>query len=334
MDIESYIDSGRNVNTKKKTEHSIGLFRAYLNLRFVLLEIEDHDHHELNQHLCRFLMQLKKKDGTEYEPVTVRSIVGCIARYLNEKKYGANIMEHPDFRDMREVLKRKLKELKELGLGNHPKTAASLTEDEVGNLWESNVFNTTTPLGLLRVLFFYLSLNFGMRSGQEHRDLRLGDIKLLEDHNGREFLAYSERQTKTRTGADPKNTRKCVPQLWSQPTMGERDPVAVYKKYLEKRPQTTLTPDSPFYLSVIYRQHYDGPAPWFKDLPVGRNTLQTLLKKCAAEAGITGKVITNHSARKTMIQTLRNSGFNTESIMDNFSLLKTMDVFRKLCSNA
>ena len=38
-------------------------------------------------------------------------------RYLNEKKYDVEIMEHQDFRDLREVLKRKLKELKELGLG-------------------------------------------------------------------------------------------------------------------------------------------------------------------------------------------------------------------------
>ena len=39
-------------------------------------------------------------------------------RYLNEKKYDVDIMEHQDFRDLREVLKAKLKELKELGLGD------------------------------------------------------------------------------------------------------------------------------------------------------------------------------------------------------------------------
>ena len=316
-DIERYIESGRNANTKKKTEQCIQLFRDYLAHRFVLLKPEDLDHDELNRNLCRFLMQLKRRDGSDYEPVAVRNMVGSIARYLLEKKYDANIMEHQDFRDMREVLKRKLKELKELGLGNQPRTAASLTEEELGSLWSSNVFNTSTPLGLLRVLFFYLSVNFGMRSGQEHRDLKMGDVQLRQDHNGREFLTYQERQTKTRTGADPKNTRKCVPQLWSQPTMGERDPVVVYKKYMDKRPETMLTPDSPFYLSVIYRRKYDDPdLHWFKGAPIGRNTLQTMMKKAASEAGISGKIVTNHSARKTMIQTLRNSGFKTESIME------------------
>ena len=315
MDIQQYIESGRNLNTKKKTEQSIGLFKEYLNRQFILLAPEDQDHIDLNVNLCRFLITLKRKNGSEYEPVTVRSIVGGIARYLTEKKY-ANIMEHPDFKDMHAVLKRKMKELKDKGMGNGPRTASALTNEEVKSMWESGVFTLTTPLGLLRILFFYMSMNFGMRSGQEHRDLQWGDISLQRDHNDDEFLTYTERRTKTRSGENPKDRRKCVPQLWAQPHLEDKDPVAVYKKYAEKRPEAAKDEGSPFYLSVIYRKDYTGTAPWYKATPVGRNTLQTMMSKSASEAGISGKNITNHSARKTMIQTLRNSGFNTESIME------------------
>ena len=77
-DIENYIDSGRNINTKKKTEQCIGPFRAYLYQQFVLLEPEYPEHHEINQLLCRFILQLKRKDGTEYDPVTVRNLVGRV----------------------------------------------------------------------------------------------------------------------------------------------------------------------------------------------------------------------------------------------------------------
>ena len=79
-DIENYIDSGRNITTKKKTEQCIGLFRAYLNQQFALLEPKYLEHHELKQFLSRFIMQLKRKNGKEYEPVTVRNKVGSIAR--------------------------------------------------------------------------------------------------------------------------------------------------------------------------------------------------------------------------------------------------------------
>ena len=51
-DIENYIDSGRAINTKKKTEQCIRPFRAYLNQQFVLLKPEYLEHHELNQLLC------------------------------------------------------------------------------------------------------------------------------------------------------------------------------------------------------------------------------------------------------------------------------------------
>ena len=127
-DILAYIDSGRNVNTKKKTDQCIGLFETYLNQQFVLLPPEEQDHEELNKHLCRFLIQLKKKDGTEYEPVTVRNIVGSISRYLKDKHY-ANILEHPSFRDLQEVLKTKMKTLKEKGIGSGPRTASALTAE-------------------------------------------------------------------------------------------------------------------------------------------------------------------------------------------------------------
>ena len=221
MDIQQYIESGRNLNTKKKTEQSIGLFKEYLNRQFILLAPQDQDHIDLNVNLCRFLITLKRKNGSEYEPVTVRSIVGGIARYLTEKKY-ANIMEHPDFKDMHAVLKRKMKELKDKGMGNGPRTASALTNEEVKSMWESGVFTLTTPLGLLRILFFYMSMNFGMRSGQEHRDLQWGDISLQRDHNDDEFLTYTERRTKTRSGENPKDRRKCVPQLWLSRTWKTR----------------------------------------------------------------------------------------------------------------
>ena len=287
-----------------------------MNRQFILIAPELQDPDDLNTNLCRFLIQLKKKDGTDYEPVTIRNIVGSIARYLNERRYE-NIMESPNFRDMREVLKRKMKESKETGHGNGPRTASALTDEEVRSLWNAGVFTSTTPLGLISILYFYMTLNFGMHSGQEHRDLKWGDVTLQKDHNGTEFLVYSERQTKTRTGENPRDQRKCTPQLWAQPQLNEKDPVAIYKKYASKRPAEAMTHESPFYLSVIYRQKYDEHKPWFKNTPVGRNTLQSIVKKCASEAGIVGKNhVTNHSARKTMIQTLRNAGLKAENIME------------------
>ena len=41
-----------------------------------------------------------------------------------------------------------------------------------------------------------------------------------------------------------------------------------------------------------------------------------MMKKSASDAGISGKNVTNHTARKTMVQTLRNAGFTAENVME------------------
>ena len=71
------------------------------------------------------------------------------------------------------------------------------------------------------------------------------DVKLSEDANGNEYLVYTERQTKTRSGVDASNARKVSLKMFSTGT--ERDPVAVYKIYsADKRPKNMMADNAPF----------------------------------------------------------------------------------------
>ena len=48
-----------------------------------------------------------------------------------------------------------------------------------------------------------------MRGAKEQRDLKFGDIVIDKDAFGEEFIQHvKERQTKTRTGADPNNSKE------------------------------------------------------------------------------------------------------------------------------
>ncbi|CAB4025587.1 zinc finger MYM-type 2-like [Paramuricea clavata] len=84
----------------------------------------------------------------------------------------------------------------------------------------------------------------------------------------------------------------------------ERDPVVVYKLYVQKRPQKMKEDDSPFYLAVNNNLKAESlqMKEWFKAGPVGINKLNSLMKTMAQKAGINNN--RNHSGRKTMIQTL------------------------------
>ena len=69
--------------------------------------------------------------------------------------------------------------------------------------------------------------------------------------DGTKYLEYSERQTNTRTGAEPRNIRPVKLKAFALPNSSrDRDPVVVYKTYCEKRPDSMNKPEAPFYLGI------------------------------------------------------------------------------------
>ena len=62
-----------------------------------------------------------------------------------------------------------------------------------------------------------------------------GDVQLRQSPNGTEYLEYTERETKTRSVENPRDIRQTKPKMFSVPE-SERDPVAIYIFYAEKRP--------------------------------------------------------------------------------------------------
>ena len=87
----------------------------------------------------------------------------------------------------------------------------------------------------------------------------------------------------------------------------ERDPVAVYKIYLEKRPKNLTADDAPFYLGINDTRKESSKKIWFKAATTGANKLNALMKTMALKANINNERLTNHSARKHMIQKLNDN---------------------------
>ena len=81
-----------------------------------------------------------------------------------KNKHYAKILHNPSFRGLQEVSK-KFKTLKEKGMGSGQRTVSALTAEEVESFRKTGVFTPAPPLGLLKILFFYMSMNFGMHSG-------------------------------------------------------------------------------------------------------------------------------------------------------------------------
>ena len=140
-----------------------------------------------------------------------------------------------------------------------------------------------------------------------------GDVKLCQTSTVQEYLEFNEKETKTRSGNDPRNVRAIAPKMFAAPNNG-KCPVKAYKVYAEKRPAEMKTPTMHGFRLAVNNVKSGSGKPWFKKAPVSVNELNTLMKTMAQKAGL-GPNFKNHSGRKTMIQTLVNNDVPPPDIM-------------------
>ena len=189
-DVDDFIEEEENINTKKKTELDLALVNSFIFKEKENRRLEEIPPQELDLYLSKFILAVKKKNGDEYEPTTLRGFISSIERYLKKYRYSESIITGQNFTRTREVLKSKQKQLKRLGKGNKPQEASSLTPEEIDVLFEKKQFGASSPKALINTLWFNNCLHFGLRGGKEQRDLNWGDIVLKADSSGGKFVVY------------------------------------------------------------------------------------------------------------------------------------------------
>lgn len=99
---------------------------------------------------------------------------------------------------------------------------------------------------------------------------RWGDVELKKDSRGMVFLELTERQTKTRTGANYKDVRQVTSNNFGTvDTENPRDPIMFYKLYASKRPAGFSNPDDLFYISTRTVAIKTPQDQWFLRSSVG-----------------------------------------------------------------
>lgn len=110
------------------------------------------------------------------------------------------------------VKKFKTKNIKYQGKGNNPNAAAAITTHALDKLYDAKQLGSDNSSLLKNSMWYTCTTYFGMTSGTEVHVLCSGDIELCCTDDGTEYLVYNPvRQTKTRSGADPRDTRKIKP---------------------------------------------------------------------------------------------------------------------------
>jgi len=125
------------------------------------------------------------------------------------------------------------------------------------------------------------------------------------------YVEWIIERGKTRTGA-----KAFIPDRPFNPKMyatgGERCPVRIFEEYIKRRPESMNSPHSPFYLATIQKP---TSTIWYKTQPLGVNSLCKFMREIAQSSGLTGR-FTNHSARRTMLSTLRKENVEPLNIID------------------
>ena len=101
---------------------------------------------ELNILLCRFFMDVRKKDGGVYEPGTLASLQRSIQRCLKDNNSNTNILKDQEFAKSKEVLTARKRDLVvNNAKGNRPQAPRELTKGEEDLLFQTGQFGEDDP---------------------------------------------------------------------------------------------------------------------------------------------------------------------------------------------
>ena len=305
-------------NTSKTTNWCINLWEQWRKNRkdlcgnypppIYLCTIES-----LNSWLCKFILEIRRKDGKEYPPRTIYAISCGLLRHVRERCPGINFFKDSEFDSFRKTLDGEMRRLRAQGLGVQRKQAEPFSIEEENKLWSDGLLGADSPQILLDTMVFMCGLYFALRSGQEHRDLQYSQIRLVEPPTASTpHLIYTENISKNNSGGIAK--RKQEPKVVTHHANLDNPSrcfVQLYKQYIQHCPDPLKRKCNAFYLTPLKKPKDNI---WFSVTPIGHNTLSKTVGRLCSAAGITG-FKTNHSLRVTTATRLFQSGIDEQLIM-------------------
>ena len=109
--VDNFIAEQENKATLQKTQRDVKLLQTFLGTRNELRKVEEIPALELNEYICEFIISVRTKDGKDYEPSSLRSLLASFERHLKKNSYSASIMNDLVFEQVRLISKNYLQKL-------------------------------------------------------------------------------------------------------------------------------------------------------------------------------------------------------------------------------
>ena len=95
--IDKFIEDQKNKNTLSKTRRDVSLLTEFLNSKNESRKIEEIPPKELNEYISEFIVGVRRKDGEDFEPSSLRRLICSFNRHLKACKYPCSVIEDTQF---------------------------------------------------------------------------------------------------------------------------------------------------------------------------------------------------------------------------------------------
>ena len=280
-----------------------------MHLRYPLEVVESLGKEILAERLTKFYQEPKQDDGKEYSRSAHVAIRAGINRYLTSETVGKtfSIISDPIFKTANKSLNAKLKKIKECGTSK-VKHHSSISTEDIQKCYDSGIFGDDSPISLLRVNWFNISLYFCRRGRENQRKLTKNSFIFKTDANNVEYVEMAEQEkTKNHPGGLSDKADEADPKMFS--TGETHCPVQYLKKLIR-----VLNPGEEALFQRPKRRFCANDDIWFDRAPLGVNTLGNMMKEISVAAKLS-QIYTNHCIRATSVTLLDRAGIPVHRIM-------------------
>ena len=91
--IDKFIEDQKNKNTLSKTRRGVSLLTEFPSSKNESRKIEEISPKELNEYISEFIVAVRRKDGEDFEPSSLRGLICSFNRHLKACKYPCSVIE-------------------------------------------------------------------------------------------------------------------------------------------------------------------------------------------------------------------------------------------------
>ena len=254
---------------------------------------------------------MRNKTGENYGKSTLLGLRSGIERHLNYPPHnrGIKFSKNPSFMKSNMILDAKIKNLKQLGKQN-TKHKPAITTPDLQKLRVHPVISASTPLGLLRNVWFHTTLYWCRRGREGQRNLTPSSFTFAVDENSRQYatMTHDELSKNHPGGFDDTESFEKDGRMY-RATDDPSDGYNALELYISK-----LNPHCSAFFQFPKRKWSPSDSVWYENRPLGVNKLGVMMREISEEAELSS-IYTNHCVRATAITLWSDAGLENRHIM-------------------